>query len=118
MAESVFVEYSGTSVRDVFVDGTRLAFTGEVFNVETGTHTFDLGLPADYTPSAVTKQVTNTAPLDPLVLQFEPKVLPAAPPPAPPPPTPAAPSPVPPPPAPPASKKPSSKKKSSRKKGK
>jgi hypothetical protein len=78
MAESVFVEYSGSGPRDVFVDQTRCGRTGDVFNVETGTHTFDLGLPADYTPAAVTKQVAGTTPLEPLLLQFDPKPVAAA----------------------------------------
>jgi hypothetical protein len=72
MVESVFVEYP--SVRQVFVDGTLLGNTGDVFNVQTGTHTFDLGLPHDYTPSSITKQVTGTTPLGPCVLHFDPKV--------------------------------------------
>ena len=73
MEENVFVEYPNPP-RDVFVDGARWGKTGDIITVETGTHTFDLGMPQDYMPSAITKQVTGTTPLGPCVIHFDPKV--------------------------------------------
>jgi hypothetical protein len=72
MQENVFVEYVAS--RTVYVDGTKCGETNEVFLVETGTHTFDLGKPVTYTPPAVTLQVKNTTPLDPLVITFQPEL--------------------------------------------
>jgi hypothetical protein len=72
MDESVWVEFPTS--RDVFVDGTFCGTTRQLMTVETGTHTFDLGKPpanpANYQPPSITKQVTGTTPLNPLVLTF------------------------------------------------
>lgn len=73
MDESVYVEYAGIT-RDVYVDGTRCGKTNTVMTVETGTHTFDLGMPKTYLPPSMTKQVQGTSPLDPLVLTFQPEL--------------------------------------------
>lgn len=79
MEETVLVKYVTDGEvpipipRNVIVDGTKNGTTNQPMAVQTGTHTFDLGLPKDYTPSSITKQVSGTAPLQPLVLTFKPK---------------------------------------------
>jgi hypothetical protein len=70
MEETVLVLYPG--VRDVFVDGTRNGTTNQPMAVQTGTHTFDLGKPPNYTPKSITEQVSGTAPLEPRILRFNP----------------------------------------------
>jgi hypothetical protein len=72
LQESVFVEY--TMERDVFVDGTLAGTTNQLMTVETGTHTFDLGKPATYSPKSVTKLVYGTSPLAPCVITFTPEL--------------------------------------------
>jgi hypothetical protein len=72
LEESVYVEY--TMDRDVFVDGTRLGTTNQLMVVETGNHTFDLGIPATYSPKSVSKLVYGTSPLAPLVITFTPEL--------------------------------------------
>ncbi|MGZ5476613.1 MAG: hypothetical protein ACXW3E_12035 [Thermoanaerobaculia bacterium] len=69
MDESVWVDY--VVDRDVFVDGQLCGRTNALMTVETGTHTFDLGLPQTYLPREITKKVTGTTSLDPLVIKFE-----------------------------------------------
>jgi hypothetical protein len=69
MDESVWVTY--VADRDVFVDGQLSGRTNQLMTVETGTHTFDLGLPQTYLPHEITKKVTGTTSLAPLELKFE-----------------------------------------------
>lgn len=69
MDESVWVDY--VVDRDVYVDGQLWGRTNELMTVETGTHTFDLGLPQTYLPREITKKVTGTTSLDPLEIKFE-----------------------------------------------
>lgn len=69
MDETVWIDY--VADRDVYVDGQLWARTNELFTVETGTHTFDLGLPQSYQPPEVTESVSGTTPLDPFEIRFE-----------------------------------------------
>ena len=56
--------------RDVFVDGRRAGFTNRKLIVIEGTHRFDLGTPADYTPSRRIVTVTDTAESQPKTVEF------------------------------------------------
>lgn len=69
MPGSVLVVFDES--RDVFVDNQLLGVTGEPFDVELGTHDFDLGEPADYKPlSRHLRVMTRHTPLKPLVVKF------------------------------------------------
>src|SRR5215510_3627941 len=85
-----FVIVTFPVVRGVRMDGAPEGQTGEVINVERGTHRFDLGEPLDYQPPRQRVRVFNTSELAPMVIAFDPIVddieTPA---PAPPPPPPA-----------------------------
>lgn len=69
MSESVRVLFP--QPRDVFVDGARCGATNDVFTVETGTHTFDLGPTGDYSPPRVRIRVSGTSPLAPKIIAFQ-----------------------------------------------
>ena len=70
MDEWVIVDYP--VMRTVNVDGMANGITQAPIQVETGTHAFDLGLPADYTPKSQTVSVFGTSPMHPMHLQFTP----------------------------------------------
>ncbi|GEM_PF-472230 len=59
--------------RDVFVGGGPHGKTGKRLVLETGTHTFDLDVPLDYTPLSQTLPVSGTTKLNPLLVVFTPK---------------------------------------------
>lgn len=59
--------------RDVFVGGGPLGKTGKKLKMDTGTHTFDLDVPLDYTPASQTLPVSGTTKLNPLLVLFVPK---------------------------------------------
>ena len=69
MNESVWVDY--VAKRDVFVDGQLCGTTNDLFTVETGTHTFDLGLPQTYLPRSITVTVKGSTALAPFEITFE-----------------------------------------------
>ncbi|MGH8581406.1 MAG: PEGA domain-containing protein [Gammaproteobacteria bacterium] len=70
MDEFVKVTFPGR--RQVYVDGKPNGFTNEPIQVQTGTHTFDLGVPPNYRPARQTVKVTGTlAPL-PMIIAFQP----------------------------------------------
>lgn len=58
--------------RTVFVDGGPNGRTNRVQSVERGSHTFDLGFPADYMPDALFTFVGDTTLEDPQVITFVP----------------------------------------------
>lgn len=58
--------------RDVYVDGIRCGVTNTPFNVQLGTHTFDLDVPNDYTPPTETLSIDGT-PTNPTVVKFDPR---------------------------------------------
>jgi hypothetical protein len=68
--EYVIVSYP--EERDVFIDGQHVGKTNQTLEVETGTHTFSLGEPPDYTPPSQTKAVTDTNPIIPMEFAFTP----------------------------------------------
>ncbi|MDQ3562580.1 MAG: PEGA domain-containing protein [Pseudomonadota bacterium] len=73
MDEFVTVTFPGR--RQVYVDGNPCGFTNDVIQVQTGTHTFDLGVLRNYQPSSQTVRVTGTlAPL-PMIIAFQPRGL-------------------------------------------
>lgn len=57
--------------RDVFVDGEVCGRTGEVLQVDRGTHQFKLSDPQDYTPQWRRPVVKNTSFADPMEVTFE-----------------------------------------------
>jgi preprotein translocase subunit SecE len=70
MDEFVKVTFPGR--RQVYVNRKPCGFTNDVIQVQTGTHTFDLGAPPNYRPSSQTVKVTGTlAPL-PKIIEFQP----------------------------------------------
>lgn len=69
MDEFVKVTFPGR--RQVYVDGNPAGFTNDVIQVQTGTHTFNLGAPRNYLPFSKTVRVTGTlAPL-PMIIAFQ-----------------------------------------------
>ncbi|MGH7215210.1 MAG: hypothetical protein ACREIT_10650, partial [Tepidisphaeraceae bacterium] len=67
-----FVKVTFPGQRQVYVDGNPTGLTNDVIQVQTGTHTFDLGVPRNYRPSSQTLKVTGTlAPL-PKIIEFQP----------------------------------------------
>ncbi len=67
-----FVVVTFPTRRTVFVDGAAQGETGQVLRVQTGTHIFDLGEPANYTPPSQRIRVIGTSPANPLVVIFTP----------------------------------------------
>jgi len=57
--------------RQVYIDGKASGKTGETLPVDTGTHTFTLGDPRDYSPSFLKTVVQNTTAINPLQVTFE-----------------------------------------------
>lgn len=67
-----FVKVSFPGQRQVYVDGIPTGFTNDVIQVQTGTHSFDLGAPRNYEPSSRTARVTGTVVLRPMIIAFQP----------------------------------------------
>jgi len=65
-----FVRVIYPDKRSVRVDGTVTGETGEVLQMEAGTHKFDLGTPVDYHPASKEVLVTGTTVLLPLRVEF------------------------------------------------
>ena len=70
MDEFVKVTFPGR--RQMYVDGKPCGFTNDVIQVQTGTHTFDLGAPRNYQPSSQTVRVTGTLAPQPMIIAFKP----------------------------------------------
>ena len=70
MDEWVIVDYP--VVRPVNVDHMANGVTQALIQVETGKHTFDLGMPVNYKPAFRTVPVSGTSPMRPMQLQFTP----------------------------------------------
>ncbi len=70
MDEFVKVTFPGR--RQVYVDGNPTGLTNDVIQVQTGTHTFDLGTPRNYQPSSQTVRVTGTLAPQPMDIEFRP----------------------------------------------
>jgi hypothetical protein len=70
MDEFVIVTFLGR--RQVYVDGNHNGFTNDIIQVQTGTHTFDLGAPRNYKPFSKTVKVTGTLASLPKIIEFKP----------------------------------------------
>ena len=66
-----YVEVRFVQTRTVYIDGVDGGTTNKILRVGAGTHSFDLGEPKDYQPAEVTKEVKDTNPLDPMIVEFE-----------------------------------------------
>ncbi len=55
----------------MYVDGVQSGKTNKIMRVDEGTHVFDLGPNANYTPSSITRAVTGTTAISPMELHFE-----------------------------------------------
>jgi hypothetical protein len=73
-----FVIVTFPTARPVRMDGAQQGQTGQIIGVQRGTHIFDLGRPQDYAPPTVQTVVANTTQMQPLVIPFQPAVLPVA----------------------------------------
>ena len=56
--------------RKVYLDGKENGLTNKILRVGKGTHSFRLGSPNDYLPPEIIREITNTNPLDPAVVEF------------------------------------------------
>lgn len=67
-----FVIVAFPDVRDVFVDDgdDSVATTNEIFELEEGTHYFNLGQPLNYRPATDWCMVTGTIPANPMKIVF------------------------------------------------
>ncbi len=65
-----YVKVTFPTRRKVRVDGQAAGFTNKVFQVETGSHTFDLGSKQNYSPEEQTKNVVGTAASEPMIIEF------------------------------------------------
>jgi hypothetical protein len=60
--------------RKVRIDGKEAGMTNDTLMVDGGRHVFDLGEPRDYEPASVEKDVHNTTPIAPLIINdFHPR---------------------------------------------
>ena len=66
--EYVFIKYHRK--RKVFIDGSHCGQTNETLRVGAGTHRFDLGQPANYSPSFRRVVVSGTTVLTPKEISF------------------------------------------------
>lgn len=73
-----FVLVTFPTLRRVRMDGAQQGETGQVIGVQRGTHIFDLGNPSNYAPPSVQTVVANTSQMQPLVIPFEPAMLPVS----------------------------------------
>ena len=70
--EYVEVRFTKTSkARTVYIDGVENGSTNSILRVGTGTHSFDLGEPADYHPPEVIRRIFNTNELEPIIIEFD-----------------------------------------------
>ena len=56
--------------RLVWIRDKKVGYTNEIFTVETGHHTFNLGPYKNYTPEEQTIEVTRTLPNAPMIIVF------------------------------------------------
>ena len=57
--------------RQVRVDGEAGGYTNKIFQVETGSHAFDLGPKMNYKPRQQTRMVKGTLPEEPMIIVFK-----------------------------------------------
>ncbi|WP_022663632.1 hypothetical protein [Desulfospira joergensenii] len=69
MNEFILVKFHET--REVIINGTASGYsTGEVIEVEAGTHTISLTGETNFTPSAQDETPSGTSPIQPLMVNF------------------------------------------------
>jgi len=66
-----YVEIRFPRTRAVYIDGVENGSTNTILQIGAGTHSFDLGKPADYDPPEVIRRVHGTNELDPIVIEFD-----------------------------------------------
>ena len=76
MSEFVRVPFPNT--RTVHIDGAPQGKTNTVLGVERGTHSFNLGGPADYTPREQTQRIVGTTLEHPAEIEFSQTTAPEA----------------------------------------
>jgi len=59
--------------RDVYIDNSIVGSTKEMFMIDSGRYSFHLGSPHNYEPDFVSVDVKDTAPLEPLLITFNPR---------------------------------------------
>lgn len=71
MEEYLVVHFTGSPrSRRVRIDGFFNGRTGDLIQLEAGTHTVSLGPPANFTPSRMTIKLKDTSELSPLEVIF------------------------------------------------
>jgi hypothetical protein len=65
-----YVKVTYPTKRSVRVDEVLAGKTGDVLELDEGTHVFDLGNPPDYDPSSQEVVVSGTTVLRPMVVDF------------------------------------------------
>ena len=65
-----YVKVNFEEKRTVYAGGNALGETNCTLRVNSGTHTFDLGDPRDYTPDSIRRKVANTSVSNPMQLAF------------------------------------------------
>lgn len=68
-----YVKVSYPTQRIVYIDGDKDGQTNDVLRVDAGTHVFDLGPFANYTPASQKVTVQDTTVLSPLEIVFRKK---------------------------------------------
>lgn len=68
--EYLLVEYPRR--RRVMISGEPVGFTNEVIEIEGGSYTVELSPPPNYTPASRRVRLSNTSPLDPKTIGFDP----------------------------------------------
>jgi len=66
-----YVKVTFPTRRQVRVDGKPAGFTNKIFQVETGTHVFDLGPKQNYKPEQQERTVQGTLPEEPMIIPFQ-----------------------------------------------
>lgn len=69
MNEFILVEFD--EVREVIIDEVPSGYyTGDVIELEPGTHTISLAGPKDFTPAEQDVNPSGTSPIQPLIVKF------------------------------------------------
>ena len=66
-----YIKVTFPTRRQVWVDGNPAGFTNKIFQVETGSHSFDLGPKQNYKPGQQQRMVNGTLPEEPLIIAFK-----------------------------------------------
>lgn len=66
-----YVEVRFVRRRTVYIDGVENGPTNAILRIGGGTHSFDLGEPADYDPPEVIRRIHGTNELKPIIIEFE-----------------------------------------------